>query len=95
MYLFNNFSYWIPGVQIPTYLEITNYSSMFPDNKSKGGRPTHGAADPQCLSRLPNPFSYQSRIPDPATATKEGGGGYNSLSWVSQISPNLKFVLFW
>jgi hypothetical protein len=29
------------------------------------------AADPGCLSRIPDPDFYPSRIPDPKTATKE------------------------
>jgi hypothetical protein len=28
-------------------------------------------ADPGCLSRIPDPDFYPSRIPDPKTATKE------------------------
>ncbi len=31
-------------------------------------------ADPECLSRIPDPHFYPSRIPDPKTATKERGG---------------------
>jgi hypothetical protein len=30
-------------------------------------------ADPGCLSQIPNPDFYPSRIPDPKTATKERG----------------------
>jgi hypothetical protein len=30
-------------------------------------------ADPGCLSRIPDPDFYSSRIPDPKTATKERG----------------------
>jgi hypothetical protein len=30
-------------------------------------------ADPRCLSRIPDPDFYSSRIPDPKTATKERG----------------------
>jgi hypothetical protein len=30
-------------------------------------------ADPGCLSRIPDPVFYPSRIPDPKTATKERG----------------------
>jgi hypothetical protein len=30
-------------------------------------------ADPGCLSRIPDPDIYPSRIPDPKTATKERG----------------------
>jgi hypothetical protein len=30
-------------------------------------------ADPGCLSRIPDPDFYPSRIPDPKTATKERG----------------------
>ncbi len=30
-------------------------------------------ADPGCLSRIPDPDFYTSRIPDPKTATKERG----------------------
>jgi hypothetical protein len=30
-------------------------------------------ADPGCLSRIPDPDFYPSRIPDPKTATEERG----------------------
>jgi hypothetical protein len=30
-------------------------------------------ADPGCLSRIPDPDFYPSRIPDPKTSTKERG----------------------
>jgi hypothetical protein len=30
-------------------------------------------ADPGCLSRIPDPDFYPSRIPDPKTATKDRG----------------------
>jgi hypothetical protein len=30
-------------------------------------------ADPGCLSRIPDPDFYPSRIPDPKTGTKEKG----------------------
>jgi hypothetical protein len=30
-------------------------------------------ADPGCLSRIPDPDFYPTRIPDPKTATKERG----------------------
>jgi hypothetical protein len=30
-------------------------------------------ADPECLSRIPDPDFYPSRIPDPKTATKDRG----------------------
>jgi hypothetical protein len=35
----------------------------------------HGTSvgDPGCLSRIPDPDFYPSRIPDPKTATKERG----------------------
>jgi hypothetical protein len=33
----------------------------------------HSVADPGCLSRIPDPDFYPSRIPDPKTATKERG----------------------
>jgi hypothetical protein len=36
--------------------------------------PTIRVADPGCLSRIPDPDFYPSRIPDPKTATKERGG---------------------
>jgi hypothetical protein len=32
-------------------------------------------ADPGCLSRIPDPDFYPSRIPDPKTATKERARG--------------------
>jgi hypothetical protein len=40
-------------------------------------------ADPGCLSRIPDPDFYPSRIPDPKTATKERG------------KKNLMSYLFW
>jgi hypothetical protein len=33
-------------------------------------------ADPGCLSRIPDPDFYPSRIPDPNTATKDRGEKY-------------------
>jgi hypothetical protein len=30
-------------------------------------------ADPGCLSRIPDPYFFPSRIPDPKTGTKERG----------------------
>jgi hypothetical protein len=33
----------------------------------------NSVADPGCLSRIPDPDFYPSRIPDPKTATKERG----------------------
>jgi hypothetical protein len=33
----------------------------------------NSVADPGCLSRIPDPDFYPSRIPDPKTATKEMG----------------------
>jgi hypothetical protein len=33
----------------------------------------NSVADPGCLSRIPDPDLYPSRIPDPKTATKERG----------------------
>jgi hypothetical protein len=38
-------------------------------------------ADPGCLSRIPDPDFYPSRIPDPKTATKERGEK-NLMSYV-------------
>jgi hypothetical protein len=35
--------------------------------------PRSSVADPGCLSRIPDPDFYPSRIPDPKTATKERG----------------------
>jgi hypothetical protein len=34
---------------------------------------SNSVADPGCLSRIPDPDFYPSRIPDPKTATKERG----------------------
>jgi hypothetical protein len=36
-------------------------------------RPGGSVADPGCLSRIPDPDFYPSRIPDPKTVTKERG----------------------
>ncbi len=36
-------------------------------------------ADPGCLSRIPDPDFYPSRIPDPKTVTKEKGEEKNLL----------------
>jgi hypothetical protein len=33
----------------------------------------NSVADPGCLSRIPDPDFYPSRIPDPKTATKDRG----------------------
>jgi hypothetical protein len=35
--------------------------------------PYSSVADPGCLSRIPDPDFYPSRIPDPKTAKKEKG----------------------
>jgi hypothetical protein len=34
---------------------------------------SNSVADPGCLSRIPDPDFYPSRIPDPTTAPKEEG----------------------
>jgi hypothetical protein len=39
----------------------------------KIGLITISVADPRCLSRIPDPDFYPSRIPDPKTETKERG----------------------
>jgi hypothetical protein len=39
-------------------------------------------AGPGCLSRIPDPDFYPSRIPDPKTATKERGEKINCLTFV-------------
>jgi hypothetical protein len=47
-------------------------------------------ADPECLSRIPDPDFYPSWIPDPKTASKERGEK-NLLSYLllkPQISQN-------
>jgi hypothetical protein len=40
---------------------------------SKISRGSYSLADPGCLSRIPDPNFYPSRIPDQKTATKERG----------------------
>jgi hypothetical protein len=60
------------------------FFSFFPDQlwssnqalktcKAKYICPSISVADPGCLSRIPDPDFYPSRIPDPITATKERG----------------------
>jgi hypothetical protein len=56
-------------------------STTYSDDKFQEKKfPTYGlpvpygsVADPGCLSRIPDPDFYPSRIPDPKTATKERG----------------------
>jgi hypothetical protein len=43
------------------------------DDLDRGFKVHPSVADPGCLSRIPNPDFYPSRIPDPKTATKERG----------------------
>jgi hypothetical protein len=45
-----------------------NYKFTIPKSK-----PVNSVADPRCLSRIPDPDFYPSRIPDPKTAIKERG----------------------
>ncbi len=40
---------------------------------------TCSVADPGCLSQIPDPDFYPSRISDPTTAIKGGGGGWGRL----------------
>ncbi len=47
-------------------------------------------ADPGCLSRIPDPDFYPSRIPEPKTATKERG----EKSFVATNITKLKNILF-
>jgi hypothetical protein len=47
------------------------FSSRIPDPGVK--KAPDPLADPGCLSRIPDPDFYPSRIPDPKTATKERG----------------------
>jgi hypothetical protein len=41
-------------------------------------------ADPGCLSRIPDPDFYPSRIPDPKTTTKEVGEKKFDVIQISQ-----------
>jgi hypothetical protein len=47
-------------------------TNITPIQNSKG-LAAGSVADPGCLSRIPDPDFYPSRIPDPKTATKERG----------------------
>jgi hypothetical protein len=58
--------------------EFTKWHTSFPDffMKLRRNTATGSVADPGCLSRIPDPDFYPSRIPgipDPKTATKERG----------------------
>jgi hypothetical protein len=63
---------------------------------------TGSVADPECLSRISDPDFYLSRIsdlgsriPDPTTATKGGGGGIGcSTFFVATNITKLKTILF-
>jgi hypothetical protein len=46
--------------------------SRISDPGSKNSKKS-SVADPGCLSRIPDPDFYPSRIPDPKTATQERG----------------------
>jgi hypothetical protein len=53
-----------------------NQIHNFISSSSSGTAINYGSvsvADPGCLSRIPDPDFYPSRIPDPKTATKERG----------------------
>jgi hypothetical protein len=43
-------------------------------------------ADPGCLSRIPDPDFYPSRIPDPKTATKERGKKISSHPFIVALN---------
>jgi hypothetical protein len=48
-------------------------TSRYSSYKIKFRRIGYSVADPGCLSRIPDPDFYPSRIPDQKTATKERG----------------------
>jgi hypothetical protein len=54
-------------------------------------------ADPGCLSRIPDPEFYPSRIPDPKTVAKKRGEKkfVVILFLLPQISQNCKLFYFW
>jgi hypothetical protein len=52
------------------------HKDIIPERNNGPGRLAiivSSVADPGCLSRIPDPDFYPSRIPDPKTATKEKG----------------------
>jgi hypothetical protein len=53
-------------------------------------------ADPRCLSRIPDPDFYPSRIPDPKIATKEMGENKFLVIpfFVATDFTKLKIILF-
>jgi hypothetical protein len=52
--------------------EETRYSSSLPSRTRMAGRRDFtSVAEPGCLSPIPDPDCYTSRIPDPKAATKE------------------------
>jgi hypothetical protein len=59
-----------PAFQVnPDPLRIRGFDDQKPKKKNNKIR----VADPGCLSLIPDPDFYPSRIPDPKTATKERG----------------------
>jgi hypothetical protein len=50
-------------------------------------------ADPGCLSRIPDPDFYPSRIPDPKTTTKERGEKIWSHTFFATIFTKLKIII--
>jgi hypothetical protein len=51
-------------------------------------------ADPGCLSRIPDPEFYPSRIPDPKTARKERGEKKFVPFFVATNFTKLKTIIF-
>jgi hypothetical protein len=58
----------MPGVEIKVFLTFLLVNGS--------------VADPGCLSRIPDPDFYPSRIPDPKTGTKERGEKFIFLSYL-------------
>ncbi len=54
------------GTITPELLQVSHLTCLSVVN-------VDSVADPGCLSRIPDPDFYPSRIPDPKTATKERG----------------------
>ncbi len=89
----------------PVTFEITycrlhlQQSPKSKDNRSLRSHRTVSVADPGCLSRIPDPDFYPSRIPDPGYKNSSKREGWKKLVvipfFVAIISQNWKLFYFW
>jgi hypothetical protein len=62
-----SYTYIFPAISFRANLLLTSLPTL------PNLIPIPSVANPGCLSRIPDPVFYPSRIPDPKTATKERG----------------------